>query len=62
MSIENQKNRDLFLKVWIMFFLNHVLRALGIDEEIENVLPTEAIGFEKEGTFKIFDNLMDFKV
>lgn len=45
-----------------MFFLNHVLRALGIDEEIENVLPTEAIGFEKEGTFKIFDNLMDFKV
>jgi len=43
MSIETQKNRDLFLKLCFMYFLNNVLTVLGIDEEIEDILPTELI-------------------
>ena len=47
MAVENQKNRDLFLKTWFMMYIIHVFRALGIKEEIEDILPTEKIGFER---------------
>lgn len=60
MVIENQKNRDLFLKLCFMHFLNHILKALGIDEEIEDTLNTEYISIERKDQIKIFDSLLDF--
>ena len=62
MSIENVKNRDLFLKMCFMYFLIHILKVFGIDEEIEDVLPTELITLKRIENFKIFDFLHDFKV
>lgn len=62
MSIETQKNRDLFLKFCFMYFLNNVLTVLGIDEEIEDILPTELIAMNKNGKLRIFDDLNDFRV
>lgn len=62
MSIETQKNRDLFLKLCFMYFLNNVLTVLGIDEEIEDILPTELITMNKNGKLRIFDDLNDFRV
>ena len=50
MAIETQKNRDLFIKLCFIHFLNHILIALGIDEEIEDTLPTEYISVEKKRT------------
>ena len=61
MSIENVKNRDLHLKICLMYFLNHVLIVLGIDEEIEDILPTEMISITKNRKLKIFDDLHDFR-
>jgi hypothetical protein len=61
MSIEDQKNRDLFIKICFMYFLIHILNILGIDEEIEDVLPTELVSMDRAG-FKIFDDLQDFRV
>lgn len=46
MGIENIKNRNLFLKICFMNFLTHILKILGIDEEIEEVMPTEIVDFE----------------
>ncbi|WP_407376713.1 hypothetical protein, partial [Methanobrevibacter sp.] len=60
MVIENQKNRDLFLKLCFMHFLNHILNALEIDEEIEDTLNTEYISIERNEQIKIFDSLLDF--
>ena len=62
MSIETQKNRDLFLKLCFMYFLNNVLTVLGIDEEIEDILPTELITMNKNGKLRIFDDLNDFRL
>ena len=45
MALENIRNRDLFIKMWFMFYLKHVLNALEIDEEIKDILPTEKISF-----------------
>ncbi len=61
MTIETGKNRDMFLKFCFMYFLNHVLVVLGIDEEIIDMLPTEKITYKKTGKVKIFDNFFDFK-
>ena len=61
MTIETEKNRDMFLKFCFMYFLNHVLVVLGIDEEIIDMLPTEEITYKKTGKVKIFDNFFDFK-
>ena len=60
MSIENTKNRDMFLKFCFMYFLGHILKVLGINEEIEEIMPTEEITFKKIGKTKIFDNFLDF--
>ena len=62
MSIEEKKNRDLLFKLCFMYFLMHILIVLGIDEEIEDVLPTEMISFNIKDKFKIFNNLHDFRV
>ena len=62
MAIENRKNRDLFLKAWFMMYIIHVFRALGIKEEIKDILPTEKIVFESIEKPKIFNNFLDFKV
>lgn len=48
MVIENQKNRDLFLKICFIHFLNHILRVLGINEEIADTLSTEYLSFEEK--------------
>ena len=61
MSVENERNRDIFLKFCFIYFLNHILTALGIDEEIVDMLPTEKISYKKTGRIKIFNNLFDFK-
>ena len=47
MVIEEERNRDVFFKFCFIFFLSHVLKILEIDEEIEDVLPTETITFKK---------------
>ncbi|MBQ7927590.1 MAG: hypothetical protein IJ287_02425 [Methanobrevibacter sp.] len=60
MVIENQKNRDLFFKICFMHFLNHILKVLGIDEEIEDTIATEYISVEKKDPIRIFDRLLDF--
>ena len=61
MPVENERNRDLFLKFCFMYFLNHILIVLGIDEEIVDMLPSEKINYKKTGKVKIFNNLLDFK-
>lgn len=45
-----------------MYFLNNVLTVLGIDEEIEDIIPTELITMNKNGKLRIFDDLNDFRV
>ena len=47
MSVENVKNRDVFLKFCFMYFLIHMLKVFGIDEEIVEILPSEQITFQK---------------
>ncbi|WP_407374951.1 hypothetical protein [Methanobrevibacter sp.] len=61
MAIETERNRDIFLKFCFMYFLNHVMVVLSIDEEIIDILPTEEITYKKTGRVKIFDNFFDFK-
>ena len=61
MSIEETKNRDIFLKFCFMYFLNHILVVLGINEEIVDLLPTEEITIKKRRKQKIFNNFLDFK-
>lgn len=36
------------------------INSIGIDEEIEDALPTEYISVEKKDKIKIFDNFLDF--
>lgn len=62
MAIEDVRNRDVFLKFCFIFFINHILVILGIDEEVVDVLPTETITFKKNLKPKIFDNFLDFQV
>ena len=45
-----------------MYFLKNMLTVMGIDEEIEDILPTELISMNRKGKLKIFDQLNDFKV
>lgn len=58
MVIEEIKNRDLFLKFSFMNFLNYMLIALGINEEIVEIESNEGIYFniivqEFSGFFKL---------
>jgi hypothetical protein len=62
MALETRRNRDLLVKICFMYFLVHILRALGIDEQIEDILPTEKITFENIKEPKIFNHFMDFRV
>lgn len=62
MPIETTKNRDIFVKVCFMYFLTHILKILGIDEEIEEIMPTEKITLKKIGKQKVFNNFLDFQV
>lgn len=62
MAVENVRNRDLFIKMWFMFYLVHVFRALGIKEEINDILPTEGVIFKNIERPKIFNQFLDFKV
>ena len=62
MAEKIKNNRDLFLKFSFMYFLAHILKVLGIDEEIEEIMPTEMISFKKIGRRKIFDSFLDFHV
>lgn len=62
MAVEHQRNRDLLVKICFMYFLVNILKALGINEEIEDILPTEKITFENVKKPKLFDNFMDFRV
>lgn len=57
-----KNNRDKFLKFSFMYFLVHILKVLGINEEIEEIMPTEMITFKKIGKQKIFDSFLDFHV
>ena len=45
MSIETTKNRDIFVKFCFMYFLVHILKVLGIDEEIEEPLTPHLLAF-----------------
>lgn len=60
MSERVGKNRDRFLKFCFMFFIEHILKVLGIDEEIVEIMPSEQIAFKKIGRRKIFDIFLDF--
>ena len=44
------------------YFLNHILKVLGIDEEIEDAIPTEYITLNKKENSKILTGLLDFAV
>ena len=37
-----------------MYFLNNILKVLDIDEEIDDILPTELITMNKNDKLKIF--------
>ncbi len=39
MSIEDVKNRDLFMKLCFMMFVNNVLKVLGINEKLKISCP-----------------------
>ena len=43
-----------------MYYANHILRILGIDEEIVEISPTELITLENIEKPKIFNNFLDF--
>ena len=45
-----------------MYFLNHILVVLGIDEEIVDVLPGEEINFKLLSKQKVFNSFLDFRV
>lgn len=60
MTPNNKKNRDLFLKICFIYFLNHILKVLGIDEEIEDTMTVEYITMKKKEKFKILNQLPDF--
>ena len=45
-----------------MYFLNNILKVLDIDEEIDDILPTELITMNKNDKLKIFNNFLDFTV
>ena len=62
MAEKIKNNRDLFLKFSFMYFLAHILKMLGIDGEIEEIMPTEMMSFKKIGRGKIFDSFLDFHV
>ena len=62
MSAEQTKNRDLFLKFCFIYFLNHILIVLGVNEEIVDVLPSEEITFKVMSKKKVFNSFLDFKV
>ena len=62
MAEKIKSNRDQFLKFSFMYFLSHILRVLEIDEEIDEIMPTEQITFSKIGKRKIFDSFLDFHV
>ncbi|WP_458453301.1 hypothetical protein [Methanobrevibacter sp.] len=62
MAVENKINRDLFFKICFMYFLIHILKVLGIKEEIEEILSTEIITMDTKEMPKIFDNFLDFRV
>ena len=61
MMIEEIKNRDIFLKFSFMSFLNYMLLALGIDEEIIEIESTEQIYFKLSEMPRIFNRFLDFK-
>ena len=60
MTIEEKRNRDLFLKICFMYFLIHILKVLGIREEVEEIMPTELISMEIGRKIEMFDNFLDF--
>ena len=62
MAEKIKNNRDQFLKFSFMYFLEHILKVLGIDEEIDEIMPTEMISFKKIGKRKLFDSFLDFHV
>lgn len=62
MSVEDVRNRDLFLKYCFMVFITHILSILGIDEEVLDVMPTEQISFQPGVIPKIFNIFLDFKI
>ena len=62
MGIEHKKNRDLFLKICLMYFLIHFLNVVGINEKIVEILPGEVISMEIKDKVRIFNNFLDFKV
>ena len=43
-----------------MFFIIHLLRIMGIEEEIEDILPTEKISLYVDGKLRLFDDFLDF--
>ena len=60
MSLENRINRDLIFKICFMYYANHILRILEIEEELVEISPTEVITLENIEKPKIFNNFLDF--
>lgn len=60
MPIETVKNRDLFPKICFIYFINHILKILNIDEEIEDVKPNEYITINRKDRFNILNNFPDY--
>ena len=62
MAIEETKNRDLFFKIVLYYYLIHILKVLGIKEELKEILSTEFITMKITSITEIFDNLMDLRI
>lgn len=62
MSVEETRSRDMFVKFSFMNFLNNMLIALDIDEEIVEIESIEQIYFKLREMPRIFNRFLDFKV
>ena len=56
MAIQETKNRDLFFKIVLVYYLMHILKIFGIDEKLKEILPTELITFETNDYYENIRN------
>ena len=62
MTKDVKNNRDLFFKLSFMYFIMHIFRIFNIQEEIDEILPTEIITYEKKDKMKLIHNFFDYSV
>lgn len=53
---------DFNYKILFMFFITHILKILGIDEEVDEILYNESITMQYNDILDIIHHIMDFPV